>query len=91
MGVAMMANKAMLFVTFVDRAKRFEAHSSQFFAVFNRLVTLTSCFDAYMLRSGDFCGNSDNRKTDYSTPAHARGVISRTKMYINKSSRDNNR
>ena len=31
MRVATMANKETLFVTFMDRNKRFEAHSSQFF------------------------------------------------------------
>ena len=32
MGVAIMANKKTLFVTFVDCDKRFRAHSSQFVA-----------------------------------------------------------
>ena len=76
MGVATMANKMTLFVTFVDRAKQFEAHSSQFFADFDSLV-------AQMPRSGDFCGDHDNRQTDrqidrqtdYFTHACARGVV----------------
>ena len=54
-----------------------KTHSSQFFADFNRLVMLTSCSDAYMLRSGDFCGDDNRqtgRKTDYFTPAHAHEV-----------------
>ena len=35
MGVATMANKKTLFVTFVDRAERLEAHSTQFVADFD--------------------------------------------------------
>ena len=46
MGVATMADKKMLFVTFVDRIQRFEAHSSQFVADSDWLVTLTSCSGA---------------------------------------------
>ena len=73
-----MGNKTTLFVMFVDHAKRLKpSHSSQFFADFNRLVMLTSCSDAYMLRSGDFYGDDNrqtDRKTDYFTPAHAHEV-----------------
>ena len=38
-----MGKKKMLFVTPMDRAKQFEAHSSQSFTDFDQLVTLTSC------------------------------------------------
>ena len=46
MGVATMANKKTQFVMLVDRAKRFEAHSNQFFADFDWLDKPTSCSDA---------------------------------------------
>ena len=57
MGVATMANKKALFVTFMDRDKRFKV-----IADFDRLVTLMSCLDTQTSRSGDIRG--DNRWTD---------------------------
>ena len=46
MGMATMAKKKTLFMTFVDHDKRFKAHSSQFFADSDRLDMLTSCSEA---------------------------------------------
>ena len=60
MGRTTMANKKMLFVMFVDCDKQFKAHSTQFF-------TDSDCLgvaDAWMSRSGDFCGDNDNRQID---------------------------
>ena len=72
------ANINARFATLVVRTKGFEAYWSQFFADFDGFVVLTSRSDAYISRSGDFCGDDDDRqttdKTDCFTPcACARG------------------
>ena len=43
MGMVTVANKRTLFVTFMDHAKWFKVHSSQFVADFNWLIALTNC------------------------------------------------
>ena len=65
-------------MTFVDRAKQLEAHSSQFFDDIHRLATLMSCSDAYMLRSDlaiFVVTTTTDRQTNYFIPAHVHGVI----------------
>ena len=44
---------------------------------------LTSRSDAYISKSGDFCGDDDDRQTKSiaSLLAHARGVISEVNVY----------
>ena len=80
------ANIIALFARLVGRTKR-----SQFFADFDKFVVLTSRSDAYIFRSGDYCGDDDDvdddrrqttrrRDRDRQKPialplAHARGVI----------------
>ena len=54
MGVAMMANKTMLFVKLMGHDERFKAHLGELFANFDLFVTFTSCSDAYMSIPGDF-------------------------------------
>ena len=81
MGVAMMANKKTLFVTFMDCDKQFKAASfSQIPTDWLRLQV------AQMPRSRELVifvvitGRLTNRpmdgQTDYFTPAHVHGVIS---------------
>ena len=72
MGMATMANKKMLFVTFEDRAKRFKAHSSQFFADFDLFIVLTSFSDASCRDLVIYVVTTDGHGCF--TPAHAHGV-----------------
>ena len=51
----------------VDGIPRFDVHWSQFFAKFDWFVVLTSRFDAYISRYGDFYANDDDT-TAYFTP-----------------------
>ena len=77
-GVAMVANKKVLFVTLVDRIPRVDAYWSQFFAEFDWFVVLTSHLDVYPSRYGDFCAhdndndNDNDDTTDYFTPLRMR-------------------
>ena len=56
-------------MTLVDGIPRFDAHWSQFFAEFDWFV-ITSRFDAYISKYGDFCANDNT--TDYFTPLRMR-------------------
>ena len=69
-----MANINTLFAMLLGCAKGFEAYRSQFFADFDRFVVLTSLSDAYISRSGDFCGDDRQTKPIALPLAHARGV-----------------
>ena len=76
-GVATVANKKALFVMLVDHIPQFDAHGSQFFAVFDWFVVITSRLGAHILRYGDFCAddNDDDNNddtTDYFTPLRMR-------------------
>ena len=72
-----MADENARFVAFVDRCRRFEAKSSQFFDAFDSLIVLTICSHAYISRSGDFRDDDDDRRKALPL-AHARGVMIHT-------------
>ena len=76
MGVATMANKRTLFVTFVDCTKRFKAYSSQFVADSTDLLRLRT---AQVPRCQDLAVfmvmTTTDRQTNYFTCAHVHGVI----------------
>ena len=72
-GVATVANKKALFVTFVDRIPWFDAHWSQFFAKVDWFIVLKSRLDAYISGYGNFCADDNNNDaTDYFTPLRMR-------------------
>ena len=76
MGVATMANKKMLFVTFVDSAKQFETHSSQFSLISTdwlhlRVAQIPRCRDLVVF----VVTTTTDRQTDYFIPGHARSPV----------------
>ena len=63
-----MVNINTRFVGLMSHAIPFEANTSKFFAAFDGLVVLTSCSDAEMSRSGDFCADDKQNRSLY--PSH---------------------
>ena len=59
-----MAGENTLFVALVDRCRRFEVKSIQFFDAFDSLIVLTICSRAYISRSGDICADIDDNDDD---------------------------
>ena len=55
-----MAKQKVLFVGFVVLIKYFKVKISQFFAIFDIVIVLSTCQDAEMSTSGNFCVDDDD-------------------------------